>query len=161
MHRAAAPLIAPLIALILAQAALPGLAAEPAHHAHGKPADYRKPLPLTAEEAAHVRQEMRLFLGSVQKIVTAAAHNDMKVVAEAATESGIAAAHEVPAALRAKLPPEFRQLGQATHAGFDDLARDAGSMVDANLALQQLGRVMNNCVSCHATFRIEPTAAKR
>ena len=41
-----------------------------------------------AEEAAHLRQEMRVFLNSVQKIVTAAAHNDMKVVADISTEAG-------------------------------------------------------------------------
>jgi hypothetical protein len=148
----------PTLLLCLA-AALPAQAAEPGHH--GKPADARKPLVLTAEEAVHVRLEMRVFLASVQKIVTAAAHNDMKVVAEAAREAGLAAAHEVPASLRQKLPLEFRQLGHATHTGFDDLARDAESMADANLAQKQLGQVMKHCVSCHALYRVEPAPRKR
>ncbi len=103
---------------------------------------------------------MRLFLTSVQKIVTAAAYNDMKVVAEAAGESGMAAAHNVPAGLREKLPLEFKKLGHATHEGFDDLARDAASMADGNLALKQLGKLMQNCVSCHATFRIGSQTGK-
>jgi mono/diheme cytochrome c family protein len=85
----------------------------------------------------------------------------MKMVAEAATSVGMAAAHEVPPGLRQKLPLEFKKLGHATHTGFDDLARDAASMADPNLALKQLGQVMSNCVSCHATFRIEPTPKKR
>jgi hypothetical protein len=147
-----------LLPLLLALSASPALAAG---HAHGKPADPRKPMLLTAEEAFHVRLEMSVFLSSVQKIVTAAAHNDMQVVAAAAREAGMAAAHEVPAGLRQKLPLEFKQLGHATHTGFDDLARDAESMADANLALKQLGQVMRNCVSCHAAFRIEPAARKR
>lgn len=147
-----------LLPLLLVLTATPALAADPAH---GKPADPRRPLPLTAGEAAHVRLEMRVFLSSVQKVVTAAAHNDMKVVAEAAREAGMAAAHEVPATLRQKLPAEFRQLGHATHTGFDDLARDAESMADANLALKQLGQVMKNCVTCHAAFRIEPSPRRR
>ena len=148
-------------ALFVALSTLPAIAAEPAHHHHGKSVEYRKPIALNAEEAAHVRLEMRLFLTSVQKIVTAAAHDDMKVVAEAAGESGMAAAHNVPAGLREKLPMEFKKLGHATHEGFDDLARDAASMADPNLALKQLGKLMQNCVSCHATFRISTPAVIR
>ena len=148
-------LLMPLIAF----SAAPALAAEVGHH--DKPADHRKAIALNAEEAAHIRLEMRTFLSGVQKIVTGAAHNDMKMVAEAAESVGMAAAHEVPARLREKLPLEFKKLGHATHTGFDDLARDAASMADPGLAMKQLGQVMSNCVSCHATFRIEPVGKKR
>ncbi|KAF0103343.1 MAG: hypothetical protein FD187_1225 [bacterium] len=152
--------IVPLFLALATLAAHPTGASEPGSHQHGKPDDSRKPLVFNSEEAAHVRQEMRLFLVSVKKIVTAAADNDMKMVAEAASEAGLAAAHQVPAGLRAKLPLEFKQLGHATHVGFDDLARDAASLGDANLAMKQLGQVMQNCVSCHASFRIAATKAK-
>jgi hypothetical protein len=151
-----------LMSVLASLSALPSLAAEAGHqHPPAKPLEQRKAIALNAEEAAHIRLEMRLFLSSAQKIVTAAAHNDMKVVAEAATEAGMAAAHEVPPGLRAKLPLEFKKLGHATHTGFDDLARDAASMADPNLAMKQLGQVMSNCVSCHAAFRIEPAPRKR
>ena len=141
------------LCLLLAVAALPAFAAGAKY---AKPADYRQPIPLNDAEATHVRQEMRVFLSSVQKILTGAAYNDMKVVAEAATEAGMAAAHQVPPALREKLPLEFKKLGHATHEGFDELARDAGAMADPALALKQLSGVMTQCVSCHATFRIAP-----
>jgi hypothetical protein len=153
-----------LLAVLLGLSTIPALAAEAGHqhaHQHGQSLEKRKPIVLNAEEAAHIRLEMRTFLSGVQKIVTGAAHNDMKMVAEAAQSVGMAAAHEVPAGLRGKLPPEFRKLGHATHTGFDDLARDAASMADPNLALKQLGQVMSNCVSCHAMFRIEPGRTKR
>ncbi len=139
--------------LLLLLATLPAWGAGPRPGSHP---DHRQPLALSAEEAAHLRLEMRLFLNSVQKIVTAAAHQDMPVVAEAARESGLVAAHQVPPGLRAKLPLEFKKLGHATHEAFDDLARDAESMADGGLALKQLGRLMQNCVSCHATYRIGP-----
>jgi hypothetical protein len=152
----------PLLIALIPLSALPALAAEAGHEQHhGKPLEHRKPIVLNAEEAAHIHLEMRTFLSGVQKIVTGAAHNDMKMVAEAATSVGMAAAHEVPSGLRAKLPLEFKKLGHATHTGFDDLARDAASMADPNLALKQLGQVMSNCVSCHAMFRIEPAPRKR
>ncbi|MDP2787876.1 MAG: hypothetical protein Q8O79_07355 [Pseudomonadota bacterium] len=144
---------------LLLLAAAPLNAAEHSHEAaHGPALEHRKPINLSAEEKAHIHQEMRLFLSGAQKIVTAAAANDMKVVATAARELGMAAAHAVPADLRARLPLEFKKLGQATHQGFDDLARDADSLADANHALRQLGQVMSNCVSCHAMFRLEAHA---
>lgn len=136
-------------------ASLPVLAADAGHHHHGQSADARTPIALTDEEAAHIRQEMRAFLSGVQQIVTGAANKDMNTVAESARAQGMAAAHEVPASLRRKLPLEFKKLGNATHVGFDDLARDAASLGDADHALKQLGQVMRNCVSCHATFRLE------
>lgn len=148
-----------LLLPLLLLAAAPLNAAEHSHEpAHGQALEHRKPITLSAEEKAHIHLEMRLFLSGTQKIVTAAAANDMKVVATAARELGMAAAHEVPAGLRKKLPLEFKQLGQATHQGFDDLARDADSLADANHALRQLGQVMSNCVSCHAMFRLEARA---
>jgi hypothetical protein len=153
-----------LLLLLALPFALPVLAAEAAHqdaHQHGQSLEKRKPIVLNAGEAAHVRLEMRTFLTGVQKIVTGAAHNDMRMVAEAAQSAGMAAAHDVPAGLRQKLPAEFKKLGHATHTGFDDLARDAASMADPNLAMKQLGQVMQNCISCHAMFRIEATGMKR
>ncbi|MEW5769234.1 MAG: hypothetical protein AB1831_02605 [Pseudomonadota bacterium] len=132
-----------------------GAHARDAGHAHDHAHDPRMPLILDAGEAAHVSGEMRVFLASVQEIVAALARNDMKRVAEAAAPAGVAAAHAVPPSLRTKLPLEFKRLGRATHVGFDDLARDAASMGDPALAMQQLGEVMQNCVACHATFRLE------
>ncbi len=142
--------------LLLALIATPLAAADHAHHAdHGTSLEQREAIPVTAEEKAHIHQEMRTFLTTTQHIVTGAAANDMKRVAEAARAAGMAAAHEVPAGLRARLPLAFKKLGQATHVGFDDLARDAESLGDANHALKQLGQVMDNCASCHALYRLE------
>lgn len=134
--------------VLLALIATPVFAAE-------HPLEQRTPIRLTQEEKAHVHMEMRQFLATTQKIVSAASANEMKTVAEAAREAGMAAAHEVPPGLRAKLPLEFKKLGQATHQGFDDLARDAESLGDSNQALKQLGQVLGNCVSCHAMYRLE------
>ena len=130
--------------VLLALIALPAYAGDHAHP--GNSLERRTPIHLTAEEKAHIHLEMRLFLSTTQKIVNGAAANDMKLVADAAREAGSAAAHEVPAKVREK---------QATHQGFDDLARDAESLADANQALRQLGSVLSNCVSCHAMYRLE------
>ncbi|OYY95396.1 MAG: hypothetical protein B7Y41_02515 [Hydrogenophilales bacterium 28-61-23] len=148
-----------LLPLLLLLAVAPLNAADHSHeHADAPAMEHRKPITLSAEEKAHIHLEMRLFLAGTQKIVTGIAANDMKLVTAAASSLGMAAAHEVPAGLRARLPLEFKKLGQATHQGFDDLARDADSLADANHALRQLGQVMSNCVSCHAMYRLEARA---
>jgi hypothetical protein len=98
---------------------------------------------------------MRQFLSSTQLIVSGVAANDMQLVAAAARAAGMAAAEEVPERLRSRLPLDFRQIGRATHEAFDDLALNAESLGDADQVLRDLGQVMNNCVSCHATYRLE------
>ena len=126
---------------------LPTLATDAGHHHPPfRTPEHRSPLLLDAGEAAHLHLEMRLFLSAVHKIISGVAHNDMRMVAEAAHSAGMAATHEVPPGLRQKLPTEFRKLGHRTHIGFDDLARDASSMADANLVLKQLDQIMSNCI---------------
>ena len=39
---------------------------------------------------------------------------------------------------------------------FDQLALDAEQMGDKELVLEQLGTLMQNCVGCHAGYRIDP-----
>jgi len=134
--------------LLLAMAVSPLAAADNA-------LEHRTPIRLTAEEKSHIHLEMRLFLSTVQMIVNGIAANDMKLVAAAAHEAGMAAAEDVPTKLREKLPLEFKRFGQATHQGFDDLARDADSLGDPNQAMKQLGQVLNHCVACHTTYRLE------
>ena len=117
--------------------------------------DKRAPLRLKAQEKAQIHAEMRMFLSVTQKIVAGVAANDMKAVAAAAHEAGMASAGDMPDSVRVKLPLPFKQLGHATHMAFDDLARDAESLGDANQALKQLGQALDRCVACHAIYRIE------
>lgn len=151
--------LALILPLPLALAAAGAQAAGPLPtHPHLRPdfqLQQRQAIILTPEEAAHIRMEMQLFLAGVRMIVAGAAANDLTLVAGAARELGMAATHAVPAGLRGKLPLEFKQLGHATHTGFDDLARDSESLGDAQHALRQLAEVMSNCTACHATFRLE------
>lgn len=78
----------------------------------------------------------------------------MPRVISATRHVGSAAQAEVPAALVRKLPLNFKKLGFATHKKFDMLALDAAQMGDAEHALEQLAELMNNCTSCHTTYRL-------
>lgn len=117
--------------------------------------DGRVAILLEAAERDLVLAEMRAFLESAQGIVSGAVRGDMQAVAEHARRVGAAAQGEVPAALVGKLPLGFKRLGFDTHARFDELALDAETLGDPEHTLEQLGELMQNCVACHAAYRLE------
>ena len=116
--------------------------------------DGRVAINLDAGETDLVLMEMRMFLEAAQQIVKGANENDMKLVAEAARRVGKAAQEAVPGTLMGKLPLEFKQLGFDTHTKFDQLAMDADDLEDSSHALSQLATLMENCVGCHAGYRL-------
>jgi len=50
---------------------------------------------------------------------------------------------------------QFKQSGSDTHARFDQLALDAEEFGDGGHVLSQLATLLQNCVSCHAAYRID------
>ncbi|MEE9352288.1 MAG: cytochrome c [Thiotrichaceae bacterium] len=117
--------------------------------------DGRSAILLVEGERDLVLSEMRAFLDTVQIIITAANKEDMDTVVKAARSVGFAAQQGVPTSLMKKLPISFKQLGMATHKAFDQLAIDAGDLGDKQQVMEQLGELMGNCVTCHATYRID------
>lgn len=117
--------------------------------------DERITILLDDNERNLVLAEMRGFLFSIQQINQGLSANNMKLVTESARRSGKAAQGGVPGTLVGKLPIEFKKLGGDTHARFDQLAMDAEDLEDSNHTLEQLSVLMQNCVSCHAAYRID------
>ncbi|MCK4674925.1 MAG: hypothetical protein KAT61_03350 [Gammaproteobacteria bacterium] len=117
--------------------------------------DGRMAIHLDAGETDLVLMEMRMFLEAVQQIVKGVNENDMKLVAEAARRVGKAAQEAVPGTLMGKLPIDFKKLGFDTHTKFDQLAMDADDLEDSSHALEQLSTLMQNCVACHAGYRLD------
>lgn len=146
-----------LYGLMLGLGLSPAVAAEDhAQHGHGMAQDQRAVLALTPPERAMLLEEMRGFLSGVQVITGALGKQDMQAVAVAARGMGQKMVHDVPPALRAKLPPEFRQLGFSVHGDFDQLAMDAESMKDVSYSLNQLSAIQQKCVACHSVYQIQP-----
>jgi hypothetical protein len=134
---------------------LSAVSAQDEHAHHPAPAhDGRAMLELNPDERAMILEEMRQFLGGVQKMTAALGRQDMPAAAEAARAMGQKMAHEVPPALRAKLPMEFRQLGFSVHREFDQIALDADGLKDVSYSLNQLSATLQKCVACHATYQI-------
>ena len=117
--------------------------------------DGRTAIVLTQGEKDMVLTEMRGFLNAVQLILEGVDEKDMKKVAASAKAAGAAAAGEVPGSLMRKLPLAFKQLGHPTHKAFDELAMEASDLGDSEQVIKKLSVLMNNCVTCHATFRLD------
>ena len=122
--------------------------------------DGRTAIVLADSERNLVLSEMRAFLDSLQIITQAANNDDMDTVIKAARSVGFAAQQGVPVSLMKKLPLSFKQLGLSTHKAFDQLAVDAEDLGDKQQVMEQLAELMKNCVSCHATYRIDLDAAQ-
>lgn len=118
-------------------------------------ADGRTAIVLEPGERALILAEMRGFVESIQQIAQGLSREEMETVIRAARKSGRAAQQQVPAPLMGKLPMTFKQLGLDTHQQFDQLALDAEQLGDPSHSLQQLGRLMQNCVACHSAYRLE------
>ena len=117
--------------------------------------DGRQSLMLEAGERDLILTEMRMFLETAQKIIHAVNEDDADAIAEAARAVGRAAQNDVPGSLMKKLPLEFKKLGFDTHSKFDQLAMDAEQFGDISVSLVQLSALMQNCVACHAAYRVD------
>jgi hypothetical protein len=115
--------------------------------------DNRIDLGLTAEERTEFLTEMRVMLASIQGILQGIGENDRERIAEAARRSGNRMARATPETMRAKLPQAFRDLGGPTHMLFEELAVRAETD-DMDSLASAAAVIMNQCLACHATFRV-------
>lgn len=144
MTRLLGALVIVLIWPLTVQAQVPAQAA---------PADGRFNLRLAPAEQTEFLAEMRVMLGSVQGIVQGIAESDREAIAKFARISGNRMARATPAAVRAKLPSAFQELGGPTHLLFEELALRAETD-DMDQLAALLGRTLNQCMACHAAFRV-------
>jgi cytochrome c556 len=117
----------------------------------------RTALTLTPPEKAYVLDQMRRFVGSIQSITAGLADGDGARAVEAAAARGLKRNVDDPAfppTLGAKLPAAWKQFGGGMRKGFDTLAQGIADKQDTSQSLRQLGELMNNCVACHASYRI-------
>ncbi len=115
--------------------------------------DTRIDLKFTTAERAIFLADMRNMLGSIQEILQGIGSSNREEIIEAARRSGNRAARAMPQSIHAKLPQKFRELGAPTHMMFEELAVRAQTD-DMDMLAAETAKIMNNCMSCHATFRV-------
>jgi hypothetical protein len=117
--------------------------------------DGRSAIQVNPGEKDLVLTEMRAFLQAVQGITAGLSNNDIENVIKNARSVGMAAQQAVPGSLVGKLPLAFKKLGFDTHTRFDTLALNAEQFGDPGDILKELSRLMENCVACHAAYRLD------
>ena len=118
--------------------------------------DGRTSILLAPDERNLVLSEMRGFLEAVQAMTESMSAGDMKAAAEAARKVGRVDLKDLPPTLLFKLPAEVKKLGLDTHRAFAQLARDIDDGLSRDAAFARLGKILVNCTTCHAGYRLDP-----
>lgn len=128
--------------------------------AQSKASDYavnkRLVIQTSAEEQAHVLTEMNVFLSSINTIHAALTQKDFELIAKTAEAlaPNQGKKSSVELSFEAKAPPEWRVFASPMRKGFAEIAKTAKTDPTLERIVAQLGKVTQNCVACHATFRI-------
>jgi cytochrome c556 len=118
----------------------------------------RKAVAVSAVEHAHLLTEMNAFMDTIHGINTALSEKDFAKVATLAKAMGPKGGQHdaVGEALHKALPDDWFALAKPTHQKFLAIAQEAqqaNPQVDRVLA--QVAATTQQCVACHATFRLE------
>ncbi len=116
--------------------------------------DGRTAVILEKPERDLVLAEMRQFLISLQAVSQAITEGRRDDIVAEATRAGMAAEADTPAVLLAKIPLAMKQLGFGTRGKFDEIAEAARQGEDMKQLRVRLDALMNNCIACHASFRL-------
>jgi len=116
--------------------------------------DSRIKLGFTEAEKADFLSEMRQMLASIQGIISGIGEENRELIIESARYSGNRMARETPDSIKAKTPQSFKEIGGPTHMMFEELGIRAETD-DMDSLSSFTGKLMKQCLACHATFRVD------
>ena len=145
------------------------------HSGVGQQQNTRQVVQLPAVQRDMVLTEMRVLLTSVNGILRGLAARDTALMRSSAESAGMAAMMRGEGmggpgrgmhpgggmvmgggrGMGQMLPMEFRALGHQTHAAFDSLATRISAGAGSDTIVARLARITDNCLACHATYRLE------
>ncbi len=125
--------------------------------ASAQQADTRLPIALNAAEKAWLFNEMRENVVAIQAITAALSENDAAKVQQIASALGMEPWSKDPTRppnFRSKFPPPWSALAVQVHKDFDAIAVGAAANETTRQMLARVGKLMQNCVGCHAVYRV-------
>lgn len=117
------------------------------------PNDHRISVKLSSPHREFMMNEMRNFVENVYKINQGLMENNPTMIMEAAYRSGSAV--DAPDDLPPHLPKAFLKMGVPTHKLFDRIGDSAKINFKPQTTRRQLTRLMQKCVMCHSTYRVD------
>ena len=101
-----------------------------------------------------VMSEMRDYLVIMADIQQGIAENNPDKIYEAASRQGQASIDETPARLLKLSPMACKQMGFQGHHLFQAIADSAKTNYNPKTTIKQMAALTNNCVACHATYKV-------
>lgn len=120
-----------------------------------KSTDNRIAIVMSEDNKDFVLAEMRDFLESVQKINEGILNDNYQIITDAGKKSGGSVIEHAPIGLLKSLPSGFKSLGFSTHDIFDDFSNITQEKYNQKNAQQRLNKLLNNCIACHSSYKIE------
>lgn len=102
----------------------------------------------------YAMSEMRMFLESLEGINEGVLEQNQQKIINAAKKSGTEKSEVAPQGLIKSLPIGFKTLGMSTHKMFDEIVKMNSKTKDFKGVQKQVNTILNNCVSCHKTYKI-------
>lgn len=117
--------------------------------------DHRVTIKLSESNTDFALAEMRTFLESIQQMNEGILNKDADMVFNGARQSGAKVVEATPEGMMGSLPIGFKKLGLSTHAKFDAIADSIRANNNFDYAHKELNTLLNLCVTCHRTYKIE------
>lgn len=140
------------MALAAKIAAVPAIA-EQSSKTKGDP---REAVALAPSETRTMLAGMRTYLETIQEIIEAVSESKIARVrvSAIASKAGSKLLQTTSPMTALEVPLGFTAMSLDTHDKFDQLAKKAEQGVSRTEILADLGAIMSNCVSCHASYRL-------
>lgn len=119
--------------------------------------DVRQPIALPAEQRDALLKEMRAMLAAMQGMMDGAARLDVARIRAMAQSVGMSSIAGRDRAVTEHLPEAFRRQEIEVRSAFDALADAVRGFTARDTTLAYLSRIAQQCVACHATYRLTAT----
>lgn len=117
--------------------------------------DTRQVVNLLPAERVWMLGEMRTNLSTISAILTALSSGNAAQARNAALDRGTVRLNDPERKkISEKVPDGWKPLSKNIHQGFDSIAESLGTGAPQSQTLSQLGKLMQNCVTCHAAYRV-------
>ncbi len=119
--------------------------------------DARQPIALAGAQRDAFLKEMRAMLAAMQGMMDGAARLDVARIRAMAQSVGMSSIAGRDTALTGRLPEAFRRQEIEVRSAFDALADAVRGFTARDTTLAYLSRIAQQCVACHATYRLTTT----
>lgn len=127
---------------------------DPAEPATATPPDTRRAIPMSEEQSAALRRQMRAHLERIEGTMLALGHDDAESAGALLAEGAAGGRQSGGEDFRSALPEGWSRFARPMHVALGQ-ASEAAAAGDVPRTLRHVGEAVGQCNACHATYRVE------